>query len=188
MLYVLGLLSVGLLAIAAIVIIPSLALPVVYAYTGNYPRSLRWMKRYFRHDMAIYSTFDLVYLYILNDRLDEVEQVYRALEQKGNRGSEYFVRLWVAAHRGDWRVAEAALMEVGKYTITSDINLKEVSSALMRQDLAAIDNVYLIDMGGRTMIRPSLFRVTWVVLVSGISGVAALAAVVWVALQVGSLL
>lgn len=188
MLYGIGLLSIGLLAVAAIIVIPSLALPVVYAYTGNYRRSLLWMRRYFRHDMAIYSPFDLVYLYILDDRLDEVEQVYRALEQKGNRGSEYFVRMWVAAHQGDWSMAEAALTEVEKYTITSDINLKEVSLALRRQDIAAIDNVYLIDMGGQAMIHPSLFRVTWVVVVSGVSIVSALAAVIWTVLQLRALL
>lgn len=183
MLDILGLLCIGLIAVAVIIVTPSLVFPIIYTYLGNYRQALIWMKRYFRHDMAFYSSFDLVYLYIINGQFDDAESVYRSYEQKGNRGSEYFVRMWLAAHRGDWRTAEAALREVEKYTITSDLDLKELAVALKRQDVAAIDNAYLIDMSGSTTITPSLFRVTWVGVLGVAAITAALFAVVWIVTQ-----
>lgn len=179
MLYVLGVLGAAIAAIAAIIIIPSLVLPLIYAYVGNYRQSLIWMRRYFRHDMALYSPLDLVYLYMINGQLDEVEAVYRAYEQKGNRGSQYFVRLWVAARQGNWQAAEIAFAEVEKYTITSDIDLKGISSAIRDRNVTVIDDAYLIDMNGRTTITPSLFRVTWVAVLGAAGFAAAVGVIVW---------
>lgn len=184
MIYVIGLISLVVLSIAAVIVLPALVLPVIFAYTRDYEKSLLWMKRYFRHDMALYSPLDLVYLCVINDRLDEAEHVYRTLEQKGNRGSEYFVRLWVASHRADWAAAELALEEVKKYTITSDVDFREVAQALRRRDARAIDEVYLIDMNGHRVIRPSLFRITWAVALAIISALLAIWLAVWSILEI----
>lgn len=177
--YILEIVISSIIALSVVIITPSLVLPVVYAYARNYGSALVWMRRYFRHDMAFYSPFDLVYLYILNGQLDKVDAVYRKYEQKGNRGSEYFVRMWVAAHRGDWKAAETACLQMQKYTITSDVDPREMAAALHRRDVSAIDDAYLIDMNGRAVITPSLFRVTWVSLLGVAAIVGALLLVIW---------
>lgn len=182
-------LSISLLfAIGVIVLLPSLIMPVLFCYGRDYGSALFWLKRYFKNDMAIYTPFDLVYLYILNDRADEISGVYRAYEQKGNIGSEYFVHAWVAAHAGEWHVAEVALGELRKYTIMNDVDLDKLAAAITRRSSKEIDMLYLVDMNGKAFITPSLFRVTLVSLAGALALAGVTAVVVYLVLRIANLL
>lgn len=176
-----------LLAIGVIALVPSLVLPVVCCYSKNYTLALFWLKRYFRHDMALYTPFDLVYLHILNGRVEQIATVYRAYLQKGNIGSEFFVQAWVAGHTGEWQVAETALMELRKYTIMNDVDLDKLAGAIARRNPKEIDTLYLVDMNGKAFISPSLFRVMLVSMTGALVLAGAGVAVAYLVMRMTSL-
>lgn len=161
--------------IVALAILPSLVLPVICCYSKNYQKALRWLRRYFKNDMAFYSPFDLVYLYILTEQLNAIPAAYRDVMRKGSMGSEYFVDAWVSAHQNNWPEAEKALTELRKYTILNDVNPDKLAAAIAHKNAAEIDAIYLIDMNGKAFITPSMFRTIWVVL-AGVATFAAIAA------------
>lgn len=156
-----------LVVIASAVFVVALALPLLFLAAGNLRQAANWLQRYFRIDMGFYSPFDLVYLYIKTDRLDEITGKYRKYQRKGSVGSEYFVEAWVAAHKGDWQAASRAHKELRKYTIMNDVSLPKLAKAIEDQDARQIDDMYLIDMGARATISPSFIRI-----VSALFGIA----------------
>ena len=161
--------------VIALVILPSLVLPLVFCYSKNYKKALFWLRRYFKNDMAFYSPFDLVYLYILTKQLDAIPAAYRNVMKKGNMGSEYFVDAWVCAHQGKWKEAQAALTELRKYTILNDVNADKFAAAISNKNATEIDNIYLVDMNGKAFINPSILRTVWVTL-AGVATFAVIAA------------
>lgn len=156
-----------LLAVGVVYLALAAMLPTIYSYARNYAAASRWLRRYFRHDMALYSPFDLVYLYLMTGRAGEVREMYRKYSRKGNIGSEYFVDAWVAAHQNEWHAAKEALGELRKYTIMNDVNLDKLATAIDHKSAKEVDEIYLIDMNGRLMVQPSFFRVAWVSIVCG---------------------
>lgn len=163
-------LAIAVLLVAGVVYLAlAVMMPTIYLYTRSYKAAANWLRRYFRHDIALYSPFDLVYLYLTLGRSSEVPAMYRKLQRKGNIGSEYFVDAWVAAHEGDWRAAEAALDKLKKYSITNDVNADKLTEAVAHKSATEVDEIYLIDMNGRAVVEPSFFRVAWVVLAGGLA-------------------
>ncbi len=166
-----------LVAIGILYVIIVVMMPTVCLYAGNKAAAATWLRRYFRHDMALYDPFDLVYLYIATGRADEVQAMYRKYSRKGNIGSEYFVDVWVAVHQGEWQAASRALEELRKYTIMNDVDIDKLAAAVAHKSAKEVDDIYLIDMNGRAAVQPSFFRLAWVVLACGL-----IIGLVWAAL------
>lgn len=173
-----------LIAFGLLYVILNTVMPTVCLFAGNYAGALGWLWRYFRHDMALYSPFDLVYLYIETGQTDQVAEVYRKYQNKGNIGSEYFVEAWVAAHQDDWQEAEKALEELRKYTIMNDVNLEKFAEAIAHKDAEAVDAIYLIDMNGRATVQPTLFRLIWSLLAGMLAAICVVALTMYLVVYV----
>ncbi len=177
MIELLSLASALLVAAGILYVVVVVMMPTVCLYAGNREAAASWLRRYFRHDMALYNPFDVVYLYLATGRASEVPEMYRKLQRKGNIGSEYFVDAWVAAHQDEWQAAKKALDELKKYSIANDVDVDKLAEAVEHKSAQEVDEIYLVDMSGRAVVQPSFFRLAWVVIAS-----IAVVAATWAAL------